>query len=83
MDQLEACVPDLVLLDLRMPDLSGVDVLQRIRENPQLSSIPVLVVTSRRGSDTRARCLGLGAAGYYAKPVSLRTLAASVKACLA
>jgi CheY-like chemotaxis protein len=83
MDQLATCVPDLVLLDLRMPGLSGVDVLERMREDPQLSSIPVLVVTSEGGSGTRARCLGLGATGFYAKPVSLRTLAGSVRSCLA
>jgi DNA-binding response OmpR family regulator len=81
-DELSSCAPDLVLLDLEMPGMSGVDVLQRMREDPQLSSIPVLVVTSEYGSGTRARCLRLGAAGFCSKPVSLSTLAARVRACL-
>jgi DNA-binding response OmpR family regulator len=82
MDHLTAHAPDAVLLDLKMPVLSGLDVLVHIQQDPQLSSIPVLVVTSQRDRGTRARCLGLGAAGFYPKPVSLRTLAAGVRACL-
>jgi DNA-binding response OmpR family regulator len=80
LSQLETRSPDLLLLDVVMPGLSGIQVLERMEENPGLRSIPVVVVSSRSDSATRARCLELGAWSFYAKPLSLRQLAADVEA---
>jgi DNA-binding response OmpR family regulator len=73
---------DLIILDLDMPGLSGLEVLECLRADAELRRIPVLVATGRRDGATRARCMELGARACYAKPLSLRKLAASVEACL-
>lgn len=80
--QLETESPDLLVLDLMMPGLSGLKVLEEREEDPRLRSIPVVVVTSHSDSQTRARCLELGADGFFAKPLSLRKLAADVESLL-
>jgi len=71
--------PDLIILDLMMPDMSGIRVLEYLRRDPVLSSIPVLVVTAWGNSAMRARCLELGAVGFFSKPFSLRELAMQVE----
>jgi two-component system, chemotaxis family, response regulator Rcp1 len=70
--------PDLILLDLHLPGLSGVEVLDAVREDPELSSIPVVVVTASRAD--RERVLRLGANAYITKPVDVRQLAQVVGA---
>ena len=81
--QLEVRWPDLILLDLMMPDMSGIEVLEYLRRDPVLSSIPVLVVTAWGDSVMQARCLELGAVGFFSKPFSLRELAARMEEYLA
>lgn len=75
--------PDLIVLDLMMPGMSGMEVLERLRSHPVLSSIPVLVVTAWGHSDMRSRCMALGAADFMPKPFSLRKLAQKVGEYLA
>jgi len=75
--------PDLILLDLMMPDISGLKVLDYLRSDPVLSSIPVVVVTAWGQGAMRARCTQLGAAGFVMKPFSLRELAKRVEEHLA
>jgi DNA-binding response OmpR family regulator len=60
---------DLVLLDIMMPHLSGLDVLHRLYENPKPSP-PVVILTARTRTEDRERSQGLGAAGYLVKPVT-------------
>ena len=60
--------PALTLLDLMMPGLSGFEVLERMQEDPQLSTLPVIVVTALADEKARARCLELGVRGYVTKP---------------
>ena len=80
---LEVRQPDLILLDLMMPDMSGIEVLKHLRRDPAPSSIPVLVMTAWDHSDIRAKCLELGAAGVVAKPFSLGELVMQVEEHLA
>ncbi len=61
--------PHLVLLDVMMPEVSGFDVLNRIRHHPALQKLPVLLVTSLGDSKDITRGLMLGADGYITKPV--------------
>ena len=75
--------PDLIVLDLMMPDMSGIDVLEYLRSHPNLSSIPVVVVTAWGHTAMQVRCLELGAADFVSKPFSLRELAARVEEHLA
>ena len=59
---------DLVVLDLNMPDVGGVDVIEFVRSQDHLSSLPILVVTSRGDDDSRNRVLAAGASGFMTKP---------------
>ena len=71
--------PDLVLLDVMMPDIDGFEVLETIRE---VSTVPVIMLTARGEEDDRVRGLELGADDYITKPFSPRELVSRVKAVL-
>jgi len=60
--------PDLLLLDQGMPGESGITLLRRIRRNPQLDDLPVMMFTSMRGEDDRVRALYAGAQDFFSKP---------------
>jgi two-component system KDP operon response regulator KdpE len=71
--------PDLILLDIMMPDLDGFEVLQMIRE---IGNVPVIMLTAKGEEDDRVRGLELGADDYITKPFSPRELVSRVKAVL-
>jgi CheY-like chemotaxis protein len=58
-----------VLLDMTLPDMSGLDVARKMREIPHLGDLPILGVTGRTGSDEEARCKEAGCTGFFEKPV--------------
>lgn len=72
-------LPDLILLDVMMPDLDGFEVLRMIREN---SSVPIIMLTAKGEEDDRVHGLELGADDYITKPFSPRELVSRVKAVL-
>ena len=77
--QLRDVSPDLILLDVMMPDLDGFEVLEIIRET---SKVPVLMLTAKGEEDDRVRGLELGADDYITKPFSPREMVSRVKAVL-
>ncbi|RME87134.1 MAG: DNA-binding response regulator [Anaerolineae bacterium] len=77
--QLRDTTPDLILLDVMMPDLDGFEVLKMIRE---ISNVPVIMLTAKGEEDDRVRGLELGADDYVVKPFSPRELVSRVKAVL-
>ena len=79
LEKLRTTLPDLVLLDVMMPDIDGFEVLKRIRE---VSSVPVIMLTAKNEEDDRIRGLELGADDYVTKPFSPRELTSRVKAVL-
>ena len=71
--------PDLILLDVMMPDIDGYEVCRQLKQDAATRDIPVIFVTTRTDEDSEARGLDLGAVDYIAKPVNLRTMRARVR----
>ncbi len=61
--------PDLILLDLDLPNLSGFDVLEALRSDPASRKIPVIIVTGHTDEETHARCTKIGIDGFFTKPL--------------
>jgi DNA-binding response OmpR family regulator len=78
-DRLRSSLPDLILLDVMLPDLDGFEVLKMIRE---VSTVPVIMLTAKGEEDDRVKGLELGADDYITKPFSPRELVSRVKAVL-
>lgn len=74
--------PDLVVLDLMLPGLSGHEILQEMRRRPGLDEVPVVVLTARREESDRVRGLELGADDYLTKPFSPQELVLRIGAVL-
>lgn len=69
---IEACrtrVPDVVLLDVMMPGIDGVETCRRMREDPRLAATPILVVSAASGREDRMRAIAAGADDFVAKPI--------------
>jgi len=71
--------PELVVLDWMLPDTSGIELLQRIRREPALESVPVIMLTARSEESDRVRGLESGADDYIVKPFSPRELCARIR----
>jgi DNA-binding response OmpR family regulator len=79
LDKLRQTLPDLIILDVMMPDLSGFEVLRMIRES---NDVPVIMLTAKAEEDDRVNGLELGADDYITKPFSPRELVSRVRAVL-
>lgn len=71
-------LPRLVLLDLKMPKVSGIDVLRALKSNPDTQKIPVVILTSSKEEPDIDICYELGANSYIVKPVGFENFAAAV-----
>ena len=71
--------PDLVLMDIQLPDLDGVEALRRLRTDARTAAIPVLAVTAQAMGGDRERFLAEGFDGYVSKPVNVRELLGIVR----
>ncbi len=76
---IETEMPDLVLLDIMMPKIDGLEVCRRVRE---WSKIPIIMLSARAGEMDKVKCLDCGADDYLTKPFSLRELLSRIKAVL-
>lgn len=79
LDKMRTGMPDLILLDVMLPDLDGFEVLKMVRE---ISNIPIIMLTAKGEEDDRVKGLELGADDYVTKPFSPRELVSRVKAVL-
>ncbi|PYO26555.1 MAG: response regulator, partial [Candidatus Rokuibacteriota bacterium] len=71
--------PDLILMDIQLPGIDGYEATRRVKANPALRAIPVIVVTSYALSGDEQKALAAGADGYVSKPFSPRALLAKVR----
>jgi two-component system, cell cycle response regulator DivK len=74
--------PDLILMDVQLPGIDGVEALRRLREDDTTSSIPVVALTALAMKKDRERFLAAGFDGYLEKPVSVPDLSAQVAALI-
>lgn len=74
---------DLVVLDLNMPDIGGFEVIEFVRGQDKLRSLPILVVTTRGDEGSRARALAAGASQFMTKPFTPDAILTEVRALLA
>lgn len=69
LEGLASSIPDLVLLDISLPEMDGTEVLRRMRNDPRLSAIPVIALTAHAMAGDRERFLGQGFDDYLTKPI--------------
>ena len=77
-----AFVPSLVIMDIQLPNVSGLDLIAQMKRDPMLRPIPVLAVTAYAGKGDEERIREAGAEGYLAKPVSIMPFMRAVNALL-
>ncbi|MBW4521359.1 MAG: hybrid sensor histidine kinase/response regulator [Scytolyngbya sp. HA4215-MV1] len=81
-DRLETFQPDVILLDVMMPDLNGIEVCRQLKNNPRWKVIPVIIVTSLSSKEDLAQCMAAGADDFVSKPVNGLELRARVHSML-
>lgn len=72
-------LPDVILMDIRLPDMNGIDVLRRLKLDQSTASLPVVALTSSAMKGDRERFLEAGFDGYLEKPISAREFADQVR----
>lgn len=82
LQKLQETLPDLIVLDFMMPDMSGLEVVQKIKKDPRLSEIPVVMFTAKSGVNEKVDCFQAGAVGYIEKPVDPKEFLARIRAVL-
>jgi DNA-binding response OmpR family regulator len=80
--RIRATHPDLVLLDVMLPEVSGYEICQGVRLDPTLSDVKILMMTARGSAIERRKGLALGADGFISKPFELKELRAEVRRLL-
>lgn len=79
LQQVVAEPPDLIVLDMMMPGIDGLVVLQRLKQSPETAAIPVVMLTARKQQDDIVRALKLGAREYLVKPFMPEELLARIQ----
>ena len=74
LEKIRTTVPDLVLLDLGLPDAPGLDVARTLRLDERTQDTPIIALTGRVGADERRECIDAGCTAYLAKPVPAKEL---------
>jgi len=74
--------PDLVLMDIQMPVIDGIEAIKQIRLNPNLVNIPIIALTALAMVGDRERCLAAGANEYLSKPIKFRQLNSTIQQIL-
>ncbi|MEM9947832.1 MAG: response regulator [Cyanobacteria bacterium P01_D01_bin.36] len=81
LESIESSPPELILLDIMMPDMTGYEVTRKVRQNPKTSDIPILLITAHNDI-TQKRALEAGADGFIRKPFDIDYLVTQVEETL-
>ncbi len=79
---LEKHRPDLIFMDVEMPEMNGIETVQKIKENPLWREIPIIFLTGNKEKDTIYSCMSLGAVDYMIKPVSVPKMLEKIRKVL-
>ncbi|MFZ0545926.1 MAG: response regulator [Candidatus Promineifilaceae bacterium] len=79
LERAELAVPDLVLMDINLPDINGIEACRRLKANPQTTGIPVIFMTAMTDVDDKVRALEAGGVDYITKPFNEKELLARVR----
>lgn len=71
LDVVKEVIPDLILLDVMMPEMDGIETCRRLKQNPETESIPIIFVTAKSSKEGKIEGLGVGAIDYITKPIDL------------
>jgi DNA-binding response OmpR family regulator len=74
--------PDLIILDIMLPDITGWDILGRLKKDSTLQNIPVIIMTASEGLDDEKQALQMGAACFFPKPFSLHAFLGKIEELL-
>jgi CheY-like chemotaxis protein len=74
--------PDLILMDIQLPGISGITALGQIREDPEIRRTPVIAVTASAMTQDRQKIMAAGFDGYQSKPINVKDFLAAVRAML-
>lgn len=75
-------IPDMILMDIQMPEMDGLEAIRRIRANNQLAHTSIIALTALAMSGDREKCLAAGANAYISKPISLKGLITAIGSLL-
>lgn len=75
-------MPDLILMDVSLPDIDGLEITRQLKADPQTRRIPIIVITAHAMVGDRQQSLAAGADDYHIKPVDLSTLLTQIQALL-
>lgn len=81
-EQIYSQHPDIILMDIQMPEMDGIEAIQRIREDCQFNHVPIIALTALAMPSDRETCLAAGANEYLTKPVRLQHLIATIQQLL-
>ncbi len=79
-EQARAFAPDLIIMDIQLPNVSGLELIETLKADDQLRSIPIMAVTAYAGKGDEERIRAAGAEAYVSKPISVMRFVESVEA---